>query len=228
MSQWSLHAAVQSAQAGSDLGALILAAVISGGVASAVVGVLLRLFFDRRLTRATEEVKTEIGRRDFVYRADREWRERSLAEVLGPVYMQLDRTGRAVQRWQGGNTFIEEKIMKDGNTAIRDILLTKAHLLPPALLEDAGLLIAHYDRWFEEFERVRGGDHPQDQVPFVRVTEEGFTWPKASEQAFKDAFHDSWAQLYDPTIPTQVAHAERARGESGLGAAQAGQPGSNE
>jgi hypothetical protein len=202
LTQASFIAAAQSGQGGAGLGELILAAVISGGVASAMVGLLVRLFFDRRLTRATEEVKTEVARTDFVYRADREWRERSLAEVLGPVYMQLDRTGRAVRRWQPGNMFIEERIMRDGNTAIRDLLLTKGHLLPLSLLEPAAQLIAHYDRWLEEFERVRGGDEADSSVrfvPFVRVTEDGFVWPEAAQQSFVDAFHDSWAELYAPS-----------------------------
>jgi hypothetical protein len=207
VTQSSFIAAAQSGQGGADLGELILTAVISGGVASAMVGLLVRLFFDRRLTRATEEVKAEVARTDFVYRSDREWRERSLAEVLGPVYMQLDRTGRAVRRWRRGNLFIEERIMRDGNIAIRDMLLTKAHLLPPSLLEPASQLIAHYDRWLEEFERVRGGDEPDMSVPFVRATEEGFLWPQAAAQSFIDAFHHSWAELYAPSVRDQPGQA---------------------
>jgi hypothetical protein len=208
MTQPGFQLAAQTGQGGAELSDLILAAVISGGVASAIVGLFVRLFFDRRLTRATEEVKTEVARMDFEYRADREWRERSLAEVLGPVYMQLDRTGRAVRRWRRGNAFIEEKVMRDGNSVIRDMLLTRAHLLPPSLMEPAGQLIAHYDRWLEEFERVRGGDHPDPSIPFVRVTEEGFLWPSEAADAFKEAFHRSWAELYAPRRPNEAARPE--------------------
>jgi hypothetical protein len=181
-----------------DLTDLILAAVISGSFVSAVLGVVLRIFFDRRLTQATEEVKAEVARRDYIYRADREWRERSLAEILGPVHMQLDRTSRAVHRWKPGNAFIEERVMKDGNSAVRDLLLTKAHLLPPSLLEPASQLIAHYDRWLEEFERLRGGDGPASSKPFVRVTEAGFVWPQTAADAFTEAFHRGWRELYEP------------------------------
>jgi hypothetical protein len=197
----NLFAATQAATDGAPLGDLVLAAVISGGVASALVGLLVRLFFDRRLTRATEEVKAEVARTDFEYRADREWRERALAEVLGPVYMQMDRNSRAVRRWRGGNPLLEEKIVRQGNIVIRDLLVTKAHLLPPALLEPAGQLIAHYDRWLEEFDHVRGGEHPDLSVPFVRVTEEGFRWPEAAAEAFRDTFHRMWTGLYAPTMP---------------------------
>ena len=129
---------------------LFLAALISGGVVSLVLGFALRLLFDRRLERATEEIKSEFAERALVYRSTREWREESVAELLGPVYMQLDRSRRAFHRWRERNVYIETVIMKEGNTAVRDLLLQKGHLIPPPLLEHAGKLVEHYDRWLEE------------------------------------------------------------------------------
>lgn len=90
-----------------------------------------------------------------------------MTELLGPVAIQLDRTQRAFQRWQAHNVFLESKVIREGNLAIRDLLLLKPHLMPPDLLTDAGLLIEHYDRWLEEFARVRDtaqATHPLSDV----------------------------------------------------------------
>lgn len=177
---------------------LILAALISGGVVSALLGVGLRFLFDRRLASATQEITEEFERRALVYRSTREWRETSINELLGPVYMQLDRSGRAFERWKERNLYIESAIMKESNTTIRDLLLQKGSLIPPELLEDAGKLVQHYDRWLEEYERVRGGDNPDLDAPFVFVGPEGFPFPRDSERAFRSTFKEMWEELYGP------------------------------
>jgi hypothetical protein len=163
---------------GASVTEVILAAVISGGVVSVLLGFVLRVLFDRRLGRATEEIKNEFAERALVYRSNREWREASITELLGPVYMQLDRSGRAFERWRSRNIYIETAIMKEGNTTVRDLLLAKGSLIPPELLEHAGKLVEHYDRWLEEYENVRGGEHPDPNAPFVFVGPKGFPFPR--------------------------------------------------
>src|SRR3954453_12311963 len=68
-----------------------------------------------------------------VWRSQRGWRENSVIQLLGPVYIQLDRTKRAFDRWDGKNLFLEAEVIKNGNLAIRDLLLSKPHLIPPEL-----------------------------------------------------------------------------------------------
>jgi hypothetical protein len=181
-----------------SFGDLLLAAVISSGVASAIAALVVRLLFDRRLTRISEEIKADFERQLLLYRSDREWRERSVAELLGPVYIHLDRSARAFRRWRAKNVFIETAIMKEGNIAVRDLLLSKAHLLPPELLEHAGKLVEHYDRWLEEFERVRGGETPDLDAPFVFVGPQGYPFPQEAERAFRACFRRMWDDLYRP------------------------------
>lgn len=64
---------------GTSILELISAAVISGGVVSAVVGTLFKGF----VTKVEAEVKSH-----------RTWKEESVAELLGPLYLQIDRIQR--------------------------------------------------------------------------------------------------------------------------------------
>ena len=43
--------------------------------------------------------------------------------------MQLERTKRAFARWNGKNLYLEAKIVREGNVTIRDLILTKGHLI---------------------------------------------------------------------------------------------------
>lgn len=169
-----------------DLPQLILAAVISGGVASVLLGLLFRYFFEPRLVKAAE-----------AQRSVRERKERSLSEVLGPIYMQLDRSGRAFERWETRNDFLEGKVVKEANTQIRDLLLAKGHLLPPNLLGHAGDLIEHYDRWLEEYADKREGPNAAEHTGPVYVGPLGYPFPDEAEEAFTETFARVRAELYD-------------------------------
>jgi hypothetical protein len=132
-------------------------------------------------------------------RSQRTWKERSVSELLGPVCIQLDRTGRAFRRWQVKNLYLEVKVIREGDIAIRDLLLKSPHLIPPELHDDAGLLIQHYDRWLEEFERVRQPEQPNLESPFVFVGPAGYPFPKESEQRFHEMYRKYWTDLYRAT-----------------------------
>jgi hypothetical protein len=176
----------------------VLAAVLSAVISGAVVSTLIGAFLHRRLARISQEIATE-GQRQFeLFHSTREWKVRSVSELLGPVYMQLDRTSRAFARWQARNIYLETKVIREGNLAIRDLLLTKGHLIPPELLEDAGRLVEHYDRWLEEFERQREGPEPDLQAAFTFVGPSGFPFPVESERRFRETFARAWAELYLP------------------------------
>lgn len=163
------------------IGQLILAALLSGAVVSSVMG----LIFHKYVTRAEQEIKSQ-----------RVWKEEAVSELLGPVNMQLDRTKRAFDRWTSKNLYLEAKVIKEGNETIRDLLLTKGHLIPPELLEDAGKLIEHYDVWLEKFEKQRKAEKPDLESSFTFVGPEGYPFPRQSANRFQEKFQEYWKELY--------------------------------
>jgi hypothetical protein len=178
-----------------DLLSVIITAVVSGSVISAILGIV----FVRRTTRITQEISSEHERTRAIFQSTRTWKEQSVAELLGPVYMQLDRTKRAFDRWQSENLYLEAKIIKEGNVTIRDLLLSKGHLIPPDLLVDAGNLVAHYDRWLEQFERVRGERNPESSLSAEFPTNAfvfTYDFPRDSERKFRATFQEMWKDLY--------------------------------
>ncbi|MBV5341433.1 MAG: hypothetical protein J0665_18075 [Deltaproteobacteria bacterium] len=164
------------------IGQLVASALISAGVVSAVMG----LIFKGYVTRIEAEVKSR-----------RTWKEESVAELLGPLNMQFDRTKRAFKRWRTLNLFLEAKVVRVGNETIRDLLLNKGHLIPPELLEDAGKLIEHYDVWLEKFEKQRSSEKPNLETKFVFVGPDGFPFPTESEKKFTGKFKEYWGELYN-------------------------------
>ena len=85
----------------------VVVAVISSALVSTIAGVI----FTRHVTAVAEEVRSQ-----------RTWKERSVAELLGPMNIQFDRTKRAFDRWQEKNLYLEVKVIKIGNETIRLVL----------------------------------------------------------------------------------------------------------
>ena len=160
---------------------LLAAALISGTVASTVIGVI----FTGYITGVEEEIRSR-----------RDWKEQSVAELLGPMNIQFDRTQRAFDRWTQKNLYLEAKVIKVGNETIRDLLLERGHLIPPELLEDAAKLIEHYDVWLEVFEEQRGGSEPDLDTPFTFAGPKGYPFPKESATRFKQKYEEYWNELY--------------------------------
>lgn len=156
---------------------LLLSGLLSGSVMAGLLGLLL-------------------ARRTDIFRSRRSWKERSVAELLGPIHMQLERTRRAVARYRTKNTFLEAEVLRQGNLAVRDLLLKVPHLIPPALLEDASRLVEHYDRWLEEYERLRGSENPNLDALFVFVGPKGFPFPSDAEVRFHRIYQSYWNDLY--------------------------------
>ena len=184
---------------------LVAAGVLSGGVIAAVLGIV----FQRRIATLAEQIKADYQRRLNIFQSERSWKEKSVSELLGPMYIQFDRSSRAFKRWEGKNAYLEVHVIKVANQTIRDFLLTKPHLIPPELLDSAGKLVEHYDRWLEEFDRVRGGERPDLEAPFVFVGPAGYPFPKDAEQRFKETFRSYWTALYgqpEGTTEEDVGH----------------------
>ena len=159
---------------------LMLSGLLSGTFMAALLGLIL-------------------ARRTDIFRSQRGWKERSVSDLLAPIHMQLERTGRAFKRYEAKNTFLEAKVLREGNVTIRDLLLKNAHLIPPHLLEDASRLVEHYDRWLEEYAKVRDEQSPSLDSPFVFVGPQGFPFPSDAEARFHETFHKYWRDLYSDT-----------------------------
>lgn len=166
----------------------VLGSIASGTLIAAIIGLI---FFKRN-----KKIEHELEKIKLLFLSERQWKEKSVSELLGPVYMQLERTSRAFERWEGRNFYIEMKVIKEGNLQIRDLLLSTGHLIPPDLRDDAAKLIEHYDRWLEEFEKLRNSENPDLKTPFVFVGPQGFPFPSESDMRFRNAFKEMWLELY--------------------------------
>ena len=186
---------------------VLLPVVLTGLLSGSLVSVLVTRFFHRQNEQISAEVRQEFQRRTeeisgqvrqefeqemLQFRSTIIWKEQALSQLLGPVVMQLDRTDRARLRWDAYNYFIEGQTIREGNTTIRDLLLSKGHLIPPDLLDVAGRLIAHYDHWLEEYERVRNSEDPNVDKPFTFT----YDFPQGADLQFQERFHEIWKDLY--------------------------------
>jgi hypothetical protein len=166
----------------------LLAAVLSGGVIAAVLGLVTH----RHSLRQKSEIEDQFRR----LVETRESRWALLQEVLGPVNAHLARTRLAFGRWREQNLFLEQQIIYESNAEIRRILLAKYHLLTPELRPHAMELVQHFDRWFEEFEKQRRAQTPSDGgASFVFVGPQGYPFPRAAEEAFTAALDQTYTQL---------------------------------
>ena len=170
----------------------LVAGATSGSVIAAVLGVILA----RRSERIKKEIEAQFARMLDESRSQRAWKEKCVAELLGPVCMQLDRTGRAFKRWEEQNLYLEMKVIREGNLTARDLLLKLPHLIPPDLRYEATLLVEHYDRWLEEFEKRRQSEKPDLETKFIFVGPVGYGFPSEAEEKFHETFRRYWKELY--------------------------------
>jgi hypothetical protein len=171
----------------------VLAAILSGTVVAAVLGALLL----RRNTQIQETIKLQFVKLAATAETKRDWQEKAVSELLGPVSIQLARSERAFRRWSQQNLFLEAKVIREANLTVRDLLLNRPHLIPPELFADASALIEHYDRWLEEYALIRenaGAD--MDQPPYTFVGNKGYPFPTSSARRFEVAFRSLWDELY--------------------------------
>lgn len=169
-----------------------LGGLLGSGLASTIAASLVL----RRSRLIESEIKRQFDERLKIFESTRVWKEKCLSQLLGPAVMQLERTKRAFDRWDAKNLYLEAKIVRDGNVAVRDLLLSNGHLIPPELMEHASLLVEHYDRWLEEFETKRVKESPANEDAFVFVGPQGFPFPSKSEQQFKEVFRRLQQDLY--------------------------------
>ncbi|MFC3415394.1 hypothetical protein [Algoriphagus hitonicola] len=171
---------------------LLLPALIS----SSIVGVAIGLIFKKRNETIAAEVRNQFEQNMTIFKTNYLWKEKSVSELLGQIYIQFNRTNRAFNRYKNTNLYLEAKVLKDGNEKIRNLLLEKAHLIPAELIDDANQLIEHYDVWLEEFARHRDSENPNLDQKFIYAGPLGFRFPKKAEENFKNKYHELRNELY--------------------------------
>ena len=139
---------------------VIFTALVSGTVVSAMLG----LIFHQRLKSIEARLNEELQRNVEIFRTTRAWQEAAISELLGPM----------VNRYKAKNIYLETKVIAEGNTSIKNLLLSHGHLIPAELLDDAGRLVEHFEVWLEEFERVRDEKKPELETQFVFAGPQGF------------------------------------------------------
>jgi len=181
---------VDSFFSGPFIAQTLVTAVLSGSI----VGIILKMFIDRRLERL---------------RVTREWQERVLSTVVGPIVMHLDRTAKVAARYQKTfnqhtTSYFDAQLMHESNLQLRTILLTNGHLLPATLRPHAHRLVAHYDVWLARFDAKVVLETPTAESMF----DIGFVdprFPVEASAAFLAEFDELREHLYG--IRTLVAEA---------------------
>lgn len=75
---------------------LLVAGGIAGMTSGSVISAICAFLFQRQAAQIQNQVRSEFERQNSILSSQRKWKETALSELLGPVYMQLDRTKRAL------------------------------------------------------------------------------------------------------------------------------------
>lgn len=173
-----------------------LGLLLSGIISGSVVATILTVTFKRKTEKIAAEVKDQFDRNLMMFKSGQQWKEKSVSELLGPICLEFSRTFRALVRYHATDLYLEANVLKKANERIRDLLLTKAYLIPGALFEDASELIEHYDAWLEEYNKQRDKENPNLEQKFVFVGPRGFPFPSHAEKKFKAKYDELWNELY--------------------------------
>jgi hypothetical protein len=170
----------------SGWGPFILQTLVATLLSGSIVGFVLKVLVDRRVEKQ---------------RFERDWKERSLSVVVGPVVMHLNRTAKVAARYstttfkEKTTSYFEAQLMKDSNESVRSILLSNGHLIPADLRAHAHALVAHYDVWLRRFDekvaQTRPGADAVFDVGFAEVP-----FPRESADAFELAYKKLRLELY--------------------------------
>lgn len=168
-----------------SLGSLVVQTLIATLLSGSIVGLALKAIIDRRLERE---------------RSTREWKEKALSLLVGPVVMHLARTVAIAERYQRTfqqktKSYFDAQLMRDSNKALRSLLLGNGYLLPQHLLEHAYRLVAHYDVWLARFDELEAIEKPTAEstfdIGFVDVP-----FPVEAKDAFLAVFATLRSELY--------------------------------
>jgi hypothetical protein len=117
-----------------------------------------------------------------------------LLELLAPLKVQFDRTSKAFKKWKARDEHTE-RIIKHSNEYIRELLISRAYLIPDDLQEEANQLVEHYNAWLAEYDRVYKDGVRDMNIPFVFVGPKGFPFPKEAEHKFLAKYEELRSNL---------------------------------
>jgi hypothetical protein len=104
------------------------------------------------------------------------------------------------------------EILYRSNLAIRDLLLANGHVIPEELRAVSGRLVEHYDRWLEEYDRIRGDRRIRLNEPFVFVGPKGYPFPSEADALFNRAYSKLREDLYG--VQTSIDPSDSATRET--------------
>ena len=175
----------------------LVAGVASGSVISLILGFALH----RARVGIEKEIENRFDEALEIFKSEREWKEKSLYQLLAPLVMHLERTSRIANRYrkityrERGKSWFDAKLLKESNNTIKSILLSSGHLLPANLIEPANELVEHYDLWESRFDEKVLQESPNEESIFdVGFTEKEF--PRHAVDEFKKAFDNLRTELY--------------------------------
>ncbi len=173
------------------LGSSIVTTVLTSGIA---------YYFHKKTERGTAEVKREFERLAQIQSSDFEWRKK-VTELLGQVYIHLNRSRMAFEhtycRLKAYDAVFEDEVIYHSNKLLRDTLLANGNHLPPELLEQASMLIEHYDAWLVKYEKLRKQQKDNSTVQ-IYVGPDGYPFPVDAEELFKEKYQELFRELRQP------------------------------
>jgi hypothetical protein len=92
-----------------------------------------------------------------------------VSELVGSLSIHFRRGEAAYQNlFSDGRQFLFAKILRDNNSEIRRLILSKGHLLPFEQQQNAIELVAHLDIWLELWEHLAATKthQPEDKFSF--------------------------------------------------------------
>lgn len=137
-------------------------------------------------------------------RFTRDWRERSLVEVVGPVTMHLSRTSHIAELYregghrEKGTSYLQAQLLRESNERVRSILISRGHLIPDSLQSHARALVRHYDAWLLRFDAELAG-RAGEPLSLDAKFDIGFSRPEFPEDApaaFEQVHRRLRAELY--------------------------------
>ena len=114
-------------------------------------------------------------------------------DLLGPLHMHFLCARKAYGDYlANGRRFLFALSLRRINLSARGLLLTKGHLLPAELQQEAAALIGHYDVWLTLWMEHRRQTRPglDDMFAF----ENAFTYPREAEARLEALYESLSAQ----------------------------------
>lgn len=151
-------------------------------IESILITGILGFIFSKREERMKKTIEEEFKKRDKFFDVQFNFKRRALEELLAPMKLQLLRSKITLKGYDANNEY-REKILKECNESIRNLLLEKGHLIPADLMPYAEKLISHYDEWLQAYRTHRELQN-KSEVHHIFT----FNFPHDAEKAFAEKF----------------------------------------